>query len=170
VKWPRNYLNCAYNSATAVAVAGAISHVTLFNNDNLGRVIAVHDVGRGGASVQLSGFFIQQGSIGSLQSPSQAVVSGEALVFGQLFKGSAIAADSPLMLNGVGLNTVLWAHDYPIAIVRQGFRFTAWGPAANTTITVGFWWEVLTEADLRGMEPAPTLVIPKVLKLSVETE
>lgn len=165
-----NLLNCAYQTGRATSVAGQFSFVSLYNNDALGRLFAVYDVGKGGFGIVFGGLAVGQGQVGSSPVNALPVVSGERNPPGQVTTGSAAATDTITLVSGVNTSGFLWEHDFPVVVLRQGFHLTVWGSVVGNIVQAGFWWEMLDSADLIAIEPPTKLEIPKVIKLTLEAE
>lgn len=163
-------LRCAYCGTLGAAVALKLSAVSLYNNDNLGRVFAVHDIGRGPDTNNVSGFSVLRGQFGINPVNASPVVTGQGQPTGICTDATNTPTDTLTLWNGNGNTTPQWNHDFPLIVLQAGWRLTAWGATINTAVHFGFWYQILQMSELMGMEPQPTLVIPKVVKLTVETE
>jgi hypothetical protein len=160
---------CAYGAADSLGVALKLSFVTLFNNDALGRVFAIHDIGRGINTQAIAFLTIQKGSLGSSPLNCSPVVADNPQPPGQILTGAG-ASELPELNNGVGNSAPTWFHEFPIAIIPAGYRITAYGGTVNMGFSCGFWFQVLDRSQLAPLDQPLQLAIPKVLKLTVETE
>jgi hypothetical protein len=162
-------MRCAYVGAQSAATALLFSYVSLYNNDPQGRVFAIHDIGNGITPAGISQLSIDKGQIGANTVTPSPVMSNQPVPPGLLTTG-AVTAGTVRLQNGIVAGQAQWTHDFPFIVLTQGYRITAWGNAVNTAFVCGFWYQVLGMDELMGLEAAPALVIPKVLKLTVETE
>lgn len=170
MKWRPNLLNCAYVAGSQALSSGNFAFVCLFNNDAAGRYIAVLDVGTPDVNTGIAGFQVQNQQVGANPVTPSPLVANQGTPIGVLTVGHAAALPTLGLLHGVGNLQASWYHDYPIIVLPAGWSITLWRFAVSTSITAGFLYEMLLAEDLAGLEQSPQLVIPKVLKLSIETE
>lgn len=167
-----NPLDCAYALGAITPTAGQFPFVALYNNDNLGKYIAVHDVAiRGGGLAGLvAGGVIRSSSVGANDVTPSPVVTNAATPQGVLRTGSIAALPAFNIENGFGGSAPSWPHEYPLLVLAPGWSLAIYAAAVSNLFTLSFWWQSIDAAGLMGVEPAPKLEIPKVLKLTVETE
>lgn len=166
-----NLLNCGYAAGAAAAGgAGTFSFVSLFNNDNLGRYLAVWDVGRLSLETVNTGYLIQNKQIGSSAVTPSPLVTNQPTPTGQLTTGAAAALPTMSMLNSMQEPGNVWAHDFPLVVLAQGWSITIYHGTANIAFVASFIFELLDAADLMGIEPPRPLVLPSTITLQLEAK
>lgn len=170
MKWRSDPLNCGYVAGSITPSAGNFGFISLYNNDNLGRLLVIWDIGRGNTTGTFAGYQVLNKQQGSNAVNASALVTNQAAPQGQLTTGSANALPTINLQHGMGSNTTAWYHDLPFLILANGWSVSVWNPTAAAKIEAGFMFEFVDMATIMNVYAPPTLQIPKVITLTVETE
>lgn len=163
-------LSAGYVAGSAAAVAAQFGFVSLFNNDALGRYLAVMDVGRALLETVQTGFLVQNKQIGAGAVNPSPLVTTATPPPGQLTTGTVAALPTFNLLNGVVEQGNQWPHDYPLVVLASGWSITLYAPIVNVVWQAGFLFEVLEPAALQAVDEHPKLVLPTKITLNVEAD
>lgn len=135
--------------ASQAAVAAQNGFVALFNNDRLGRMIAVLDFEGHPVTNNPLIVAVVKGTIGTLASAGLSYIAGEYAPSGQIFSGTAAALPAAPTVNILSAQPLdAWNHDFPASILPQGYTLAVYDKVVNEIIEVSFTWAVLEAEDL----------------------
>lgn len=169
MKWRSNPLNCGYVAGSITLAAGNFGFISLYNNDKQGLLMCIWDIGRGATTGLFAGYQVldkQQGSNPVTPSP---LVTNQGVPSGQLTTGSAGAVPTISAMHGLASNTTAWYHDLPFLILANGWSVSVWNPTSAAKTEAGFMYELVDMATVMDAYAPPTLQIPKIITLTVET-
>lgn len=123
----------------------------LFNNSTGRDFIVVWDFEFATAAVvtwTLNGVF--QGHNGTASGTISTVVTGETALPGVMYFDDNATPPPQDFVNGLLTNfTLLWAHDYPFAVLQPGWSFFIGAPQAKATVVFGsFFWQRVGAEDI----------------------
>lgn len=135
--------------ASQAAVAAQNGFVALYNNDRIGRMIAVLDFEGHPTTNNPLIVSVVRGTLGALASSGLSYIPGEYAPSGQIYSGTAAALPAANTVNIVSSQALdAWNHEFPASILPQGYSLAIYDKVVNEIIEVSFTWAILEAEDL----------------------
>ena len=139
----------AQGYASQAAVAAQNGFVALYNNDRIGRMLAVLDFEGHPTTNNPLLLTVVAGKLGALVSNGLPYIASDTLQSGQIFSGTSAALPAANTVNTLSAQPLnAWNHDFPAAVLPVGYTLAVYDKVVNEIIEVSFTWAVLEAEDL----------------------